>query len=1058
MRFTDEFIRLNFQNKTKKYPETYIPSDVALSDFELDASSIHKVVTYDSEWILNDDSGTLEDSGHLVPEENTENQSALGVSTILTGTGELNEWTNLTFGIESETYYHSFFTQDNLGNYWSGSFGAYNEDTGDDGGYVYYKPAGELYWQQKTNGLPAGTVMCGLYKLTSNIIVVGLFGHGVYISTANDTPTFVEKNSGLSNDDSKIVRAMVLDSNGYIYIGTDDGVYKTEDNGNNWSQLAYDNTRIVSLEIVQTTTEEVLFVGFENTINIGRYDITNDLTLGGVDLDGSANTVHVLKSWTNSDGEIFLGVGTQDNYLFISEQLEPSTGLGGVGATGGSITFYNLTTSQGFSVDVESIRDIEYKDTGTPSEDIIYIATWGDGVYSSAGDLTDPINLDVQKIILNNTLDTQYVSTLEFFTTLYVGTFGEGSVYELNDSGTTVQEFMIPLNISGKEYFNMTSYYNIVNFKDKDKYTINDNTYIIRELYENSKIKMFLVFSDLDFYERVSGFTGTNHQHKFVRILVVRKINWYYTDVSTSLRIPLINMIRFVDIPSEYQSRFIDKEFLSVESYYNDEDSNIHIHLFTSDNSKLYMTDLHYDINNFEISIFSDSGLPDHPYGVESVNIINGGSGFSDGDVITQYNGTNLGIGFSGIIRSSAGAIDSIYITHSGYGFNYNDLGTININSINGQTVNINVDQLKATSYPVFRDGEFTAQPSNYPKEYPSILHIEPDHIKTYDYDFTSIESINVKKLHLKFNIYDVNYFIFVNKQFKLLQIDNRDIESSPVMYDINNEYGNYFNGQSYFVRAIDHNYSYRNNVLLKTDEDNEYFMHIKFGIETSQPTTHNNYTEINGKYLIHDHNFMSLYNGTLISLYDYSAFRVYANKTWNPLTTTYDGDIKDFVLLINETNGNNVQKYSFGLLDYDFENSDVDPTVFNFRSTNLNSTDLTKYLKNIFYMIISQNYRKFGNDSSVCNFPIYFEVDIDSSNKRVKINFNGNEYEMVGTSKEFNLGFDEFEWETLDNFKIEVWNDNTNTEIKFDNNDEFNTLIGKVSLYMKRQKTNVSE
>ena len=97
------------------------------------------------------------------------------------------------------------------------------------------------FWTQ-TNGPSGGAVHCFATASNGNIFI-GTGGGGIYCSTDNGN-TWSQRNQGMSYGQ---VNAVVIDSAGRLFAGTNLALFRSTDNGQNWQQTGFSNNNINSL-------------------------------------------------------------------------------------------------------------------------------------------------------------------------------------------------------------------------------------------------------------------------------------------------------------------------------------------------------------------------------------------------------------------------------------------------------------------------------------------------------------------------------------------------------------------------------------------------------------------------------------------------------------------------------------------------------------------------------------------------------------------------------------------------------------------------------------------
>ncbi|MCU7504043.1 MAG: T9SS type A sorting domain-containing protein [Ignavibacteria bacterium] len=116
--------------------------------------------------------------------------------------------------------------------------------SGSDFGAAFSADTGKT-WTRKNNGLPiTGEMNTGIRALAikDSFIFAGLGGRGIY-RYSDDREYWTEENTGLTN---KTVNK-IISNDGYLFAGTEDGVFISTDNGENWSFSGLKDFHIVSL-------------------------------------------------------------------------------------------------------------------------------------------------------------------------------------------------------------------------------------------------------------------------------------------------------------------------------------------------------------------------------------------------------------------------------------------------------------------------------------------------------------------------------------------------------------------------------------------------------------------------------------------------------------------------------------------------------------------------------------------------------------------------------------------------------------------------------------------
>ena len=118
---------------------------------------------------------------------------------------------------------------------------------------------------------------------------------------------WTKKNSGLPTNTN--VNAISINGSGHIFAGTGDGLFRSTDNGNNWTQTGLANTWVGSLAI---NSDGNIFAG---TSDLGVFRSTNNGNNWTKLNDGSA---HYGPFAINSKGYIFAGTGNSSVFRSVA--------------------------------------------------------------------------------------------------------------------------------------------------------------------------------------------------------------------------------------------------------------------------------------------------------------------------------------------------------------------------------------------------------------------------------------------------------------------------------------------------------------------------------------------------------------------------------------------------------------------------------------------------------------------------------------------------------------------------------------------------------------------
>lgn len=115
---------------------------------------------------------------------------------------------------------------------------------GTDGAGVKYSNNGGLNWAGTS--LSSGTVNDVAVDPSSTYpFLVSMNNSGFRVS--NDRVNWTNRNTGLSGSGN--VLAIAVSPSGYYLVGTDNGIYKSTNQGGSWSRISYPNARVTDIEI-----------------------------------------------------------------------------------------------------------------------------------------------------------------------------------------------------------------------------------------------------------------------------------------------------------------------------------------------------------------------------------------------------------------------------------------------------------------------------------------------------------------------------------------------------------------------------------------------------------------------------------------------------------------------------------------------------------------------------------------------------------------------------------------------------------------------------------------
>jgi len=293
-------------------------------------------------------------------------------------------------------------------------------------------PMNQISWTQINNGLTNSYVQ-SLAINSLGYIFAGMYGAGVYRSTDNgENWTQV----GLTSSE---VYSFAINSSGYIFAGVgyyNLGAYLSKDNGTSWTPIGLTSSNVAALAINSSGTV------FSGTYG-GIYLSTNNGTTWTTVNNGLPSSPNILSLAINSSGAIFAGMG----YLSANQGVYLSTDNGTSWKSSGLMNTGNIhslifnssgyifagtdsgayrSTNNGTIWTRSGLPGIQIMSFAANSSGTIFAGTYGNGVYMS-------MDNGASWTQINTGLTNTYVEPLAINSSGYIfaGTWG-GGMYRTN--------------------------------------------------------------------------------------------------------------------------------------------------------------------------------------------------------------------------------------------------------------------------------------------------------------------------------------------------------------------------------------------------------------------------------------------------------------------------------------------------------------------------------------------------------------------------------------------------------------------------------------------------
>jgi photosystem II stability/assembly factor-like uncharacterized protein len=251
-------------------------------------------------------------------------------------------------------------------------------------GGVYKSTNNGASFSSSSSGIPSSSQISEIYVFGEYIFArKASYTDQLYRSNDNGT-TWQLKNSGLSwSEQAPFYVSNMTHIGSTLYLGTSNGVYKSTDNGDNWSEIAGNNFSSLGLtskyiRVVKSNngklyvgTGEGFFISSDNGVNWSAGAImtaTNDIAFYG-------NGVYLC---SNNGGEIFKSIDDGITFTSVINTL-PCNLVRKIIAIGGKVLG---AADQGFLVYDINTEEYVYDNNGLTSNSVFSLIINGEDVFT----------------------------------------------------------------------------------------------------------------------------------------------------------------------------------------------------------------------------------------------------------------------------------------------------------------------------------------------------------------------------------------------------------------------------------------------------------------------------------------------------------------------------------------------------------------------------------------------------------------------------------------------------------------------------------------------------
>lgn len=464
---------------------------------------------------------------------------------------------------------------------------------------------------------------CVVHDNDNDVLYFGSLGGFVYkVSNWNTNPVWESINPETPAYEG--FQANVRDlyySDGYLFIGTDDGLFIYDVNLESFSDIAgSDDLQIYKI----TKQDDIYFVGTDD----GLFEFTDNTAGLGSDwaLNNGIPTIKINDILFYEYRETkYVSLATNQK-MYLCEYTDSSS-LGDTDQPFEQITD-GITDNDCIAISFDGVRQLLYVGTHLSGN---FISSNGGLSYSSHDStyFLDTININDLYFSNNNN-------------SLYINNYGKGKVWRYDEYGELEkQDFFSDLVIESEKLYDTLLVSNVryigVEF-NLNQYLeefiegiggirLSTDSEIIKELsevYENEKNKVFSVFTKITNAEVVfnSGITG--EEDKLIYQGDITHTKFFNIDkfsiINENNEGHYIPNPDFITYMINNQEEYFRNNLLETNQYYDEVEDVLHLHALSYNENKIYIIKSRYN------NIYGDFEIPDQ----ESVNEIDIPQSYSD--------------------------------------------------------------------------------------------------------------------------------------------------------------------------------------------------------------------------------------------------------------------------------------------------------------------------------------------------------------------------------------------------------------------------------------------